>query len=109
MCRGIPYSRSGRWLKWLLKGNAAVQFWARRSSNVPAAEMHNGLTPSVPQSRLRQMVFSWEWPGTPERESLVTFLLEPFDGGTELTDGDILIFESGAILLHLAERSAGVP
>lgn len=33
----------------------------------------------------RKLVFTWEWPGMPERESLVTFLLEPLDGGTELT------------------------
>jgi uncharacterized protein YndB with AHSA1/START domain len=33
----------------------------------------------------KKLVFTWEWPGMPERESLVTFLLEPFDGGTELT------------------------
>ena len=33
----------------------------------------------------RRLAFTWEWPGMPERESLVTFLLEPFDGGTELT------------------------
>jgi len=33
----------------------------------------------------RKLVFTWEWSGHPERESLVTFLLEPFDGGTELT------------------------
>jgi uncharacterized protein YndB with AHSA1/START domain len=33
----------------------------------------------------RKLVFTWEWPGMPERESLVTFLLEAFDGGTELT------------------------
>jgi uncharacterized protein YndB with AHSA1/START domain len=33
----------------------------------------------------KKIVFSWEWPGTPERESRVTSLLEPFDGGTELT------------------------
>jgi len=33
----------------------------------------------------RKLVFTWEWPGMPERESLVTFLLEPVDGGTELT------------------------
>ena len=32
----------------------------------------------VPEKKL---VFTWEWPGMPERESLVTFLLEPFDGG----------------------------
>ncbi len=33
----------------------------------------------------RKLVFTWEWPGMPERESLVTFLLVPRDGGTELT------------------------
>jgi uncharacterized protein YndB with AHSA1/START domain len=33
----------------------------------------------------RKLVFTWEWPGMPERESLVTFLLEPFNDGTELT------------------------
>jgi uncharacterized protein YndB with AHSA1/START domain len=33
----------------------------------------------------RKLVFTWEWPGMPERESLVTFVLEPFDGGTVLT------------------------
>jgi uncharacterized protein YndB with AHSA1/START domain len=37
---------------------------------------------SYPEKRL---VFTWERPGMPERESLGTFLLEPFDGGTELT------------------------
>ena len=36
----------------------------------------------VPEKKL---VFTWEWPGMPERESLVTFVLEPSDGGTELT------------------------
>lgn len=33
----------------------------------------------------RKLVFTWEWPGMPERESLVTFQLSPLDGGTELT------------------------
>ncbi len=33
----------------------------------------------------KTLVFTWEWPGMPERESLVTFQLEPFDGGVELT------------------------
>ncbi len=33
----------------------------------------------------KKLVFTWEWPGSPERESLVTFRLEPIDGGTELT------------------------
>jgi uncharacterized protein YndB with AHSA1/START domain len=36
----------------------------------------------VPEKRL---VFTWDLPGMPERVSLVTFRLEPFDGGTELT------------------------
>ena len=36
----------------------------------------------VPEKKL---VFTWEWAGAPERESLVTFRLEPFEGGTELT------------------------
>jgi len=31
----------------------------------------------------RKLVFTWDLPG--ERESLVTFLLKPIDGGTELT------------------------
>ena len=34
----------------------------------------------VPEKKL---VFTWEWSGAPERESLVTFLLEPFDGVIE--------------------------
>jgi uncharacterized protein YndB with AHSA1/START domain len=36
----------------------------------------------VPEKKL---VFTWDLPGTPEPESLVTFRLEPFEGGTELT------------------------
>lgn len=33
----------------------------------------------------RKLVFTWEWADAPEKESLVTFLLEPVDDGTELT------------------------
>ena len=33
----------------------------------------------------RKLVFTWDLPGAPEPESLVTFLLEPIAGGTELT------------------------
>lgn len=33
----------------------------------------------------RKLVFTWEWPGMRERESLVTFLLKPLGTGTELT------------------------
>jgi uncharacterized protein YndB with AHSA1/START domain len=36
----------------------------------------------VPEERL---VFTWEWAGHPERESLVSFRLAPIEGGTELT------------------------
>lgn len=36
----------------------------------------------VPEQKL---VFTWEWADAPERESQVTFLLAPFDGGCELT------------------------
>lgn len=33
----------------------------------------------------QKLVFTWEWANAPERESLVTFLLAPRDGGTQLT------------------------
>lgn len=33
----------------------------------------------------KKLVFTWEWPGKPEHDSLVTFLLAPIAGGTELT------------------------
>lgn len=36
----------------------------------------------VPEKKL---VFTWDLPGAAEPESLVTFRLEPFDGGTVLT------------------------
>lgn len=36
----------------------------------------------VPEKKL---VFTWDLPETSERVSLVTFLLKPFEGGTELT------------------------
>ena len=36
----------------------------------------------VPEEKL---VFTWDLPGAAEPESLVTFRLEPFDGGTMLT------------------------
>lgn len=36
----------------------------------------------VPEKKL---VFTWDLPGAPEPESLVTFHLESFDGGTQLT------------------------
>src|SRR3954468_20806443 len=36
----------------------------------------------VPEKKL---VFTWDLPGAPEPESLVTFQLKPIEGGTELT------------------------
>ncbi len=33
----------------------------------------------------KKLVFTWDLPGVREPESLVTFLLEPIDGGTRLT------------------------
>jgi uncharacterized protein YndB with AHSA1/START domain len=36
----------------------------------------------VPEKKL---VFTWDLPGSPEPQSLVTFRLKPFEGGTELT------------------------
>ena len=33
----------------------------------------------------KKLVFTWDLPGTAEPVTLVTFRLEPFDGGTELT------------------------
>ena len=33
----------------------------------------------------KKLVFTWDLPGALEPESLVTFLLEPIDGGTRLT------------------------
>jgi uncharacterized protein YndB with AHSA1/START domain len=32
----------------------------------------------------QKLVFTWEWPGMPERASLVTILLKRIDSGTEL-------------------------
>jgi uncharacterized protein YndB with AHSA1/START domain len=33
----------------------------------------------------RKLVFTWAWESTPERQSLVTVLLQPIEGGTLLT------------------------
>ena len=33
----------------------------------------------------RKLAFTWDLPGSREPETLVTFLLKPIDGGTELT------------------------
>jgi uncharacterized protein YndB with AHSA1/START domain len=48
-------------------------------------EEHNptGIYQQVVPEKL--LVFTWDLPGAPEPQSLVTFRLEPFDGGTVLT------------------------
>ena len=51
----------------------------------------------VPDSKL---VFTWEWPEMPERESLVTFLLKPIEGGTELTLIHAQLTDEGARASH---------
>lgn len=48
----------------------------------------------------RKLVFTWEWRGAPERQSLVTFLLEPAGGGTELTLIHELLPDEDARLSH---------
>ena len=66
-------------------GAMLIQRYVRRRYPVLNGDEHNptGVYQEVvPEKKL---VFTWEWPGMPERESLVTFRLEPFDGGTELT------------------------
>lgn len=48
----------------------------------------------------QKLVFTWEWPEMPERESLVTFLLVPFDGGTDLTLIHEQLPDEGARISH---------
>ena len=47
----------------------------------------------------------WKRPGRPIASRACHFAHQPFGQVPWLTDGDISIFESGAILLHLGERS----
>jgi uncharacterized protein YndB with AHSA1/START domain len=53
----------------------------------------------VPEQTL---AFTWEWPGMPERESLVTFRLAPLDGGTVLTLTHEHLPDEGARISHEA-------
>jgi uncharacterized protein YndB with AHSA1/START domain len=48
-------------------------------------EEHNSLGVYWEVVEDERLVFTWRWVSTPERESLVTVLLRPVDGGTELT------------------------
>ncbi len=71
--------------------------------------------PKMPRGHVRDIRVRWalEEAGLPYRVESVPFrnrnaehfLHQPFGQVPWLTDGDISIFESGAILLHLAERS----
>lgn len=48
-------------------------------------EEHNSLGVYREVAKDQRLVFTWWWVSMPERESLVTVLLRPVDGGTELT------------------------
>ncbi|MGH8106056.1 MAG: glutathione S-transferase family protein, partial [Arenimonas sp.] len=71
--------------------------------------------PEIPRGYVRDIRVRWalEEAGLPYRvestpfrdRKAVHFSHQPFGQVPWLTDGDISIFESGAILLHLAERS----
>ncbi len=60
-------------------GRFSVAFRLRNGEEYNPTGIYQEVVPE------RKLVLTWEWPGMPERESLVTFLLEPFEGGTELT------------------------
>jgi glutathione S-transferase len=72
--------------------------------------------PEMPRGYVRDLRVRWalEEAGLPYRVESVSFrdrgeahlAHQPFGQVPWLTDGDISIFESGAILLHLAEKSA---
>lgn len=74
--------------------------------------------PEMPRGFVRDLRVRWalEEAGlpyrvesTPFREKTAEhFAHQPFGQAPWLTDGDLSIFESGAILLHLGERSAGL-
>jgi len=74
--------------------------------------------PETPRGYVRDIRVRWalEEAGLPYRVESVPFkgrdtahfAHQPFGQVPWLTDGDISIFESGAILLHLAERSAAL-
>jgi glutathione S-transferase len=74
--------------------------------------------PQMPRGYVRDLRVRWalEEAGLPYRvestpfrhRSAEHFVHQPFGQAPWLTDGDLSIFESGAILLHLAERSAAL-
>src|SRR4051812_3466131 len=74
--------------------------------------------PQLPRGYVRDLRVRWalEEAGLPYRVESTPFAdrqpehfaHQPFGQVPWLTDGDLSIFESGAILLHLGERSAGL-
>ncbi|MCC8395218.1 SRPBCC domain-containing protein [Paraburkholderia sp. MMS20-SJTR3] len=46
--------------------------------------------------RDRKLVFTWQWVTLPERQSLVTIVLRPIDGGTELNFTHAQFFDEAA-------------
>jgi uncharacterized protein YndB with AHSA1/START domain len=48
----------------------------------------------------QKLVFTWEWPGSPEKESRVTFRLVAKDGGTELTLTHEQLPDEEALISH---------
>ena len=75
--------------------------------------------PEAPRGNVRDLRVRWalEEAGLPYRVASVPFgdrgtahfAHQPFGQVPWLTDGDVSIFESGAILLHLGERSSLLP
>jgi len=56
--------------------------WVMRAPSGEEHDVGGVYREVVPNEKL---VFTWAWKTTPERESLVTVLLKPEDGGTLLT------------------------
>jgi glutathione S-transferase len=69
--------------------------------------------PETPRGYVRDIRVRWEEAGLPYRVKSVPFRTrgaehfshQPFGQAPWLTDGDISIFDSGTILLHLCNRS----
>ena len=60
----------------------------------------------VPNERL---VFTWAWESTPERQSLVTVVLRPVQGGTDLTLTHAQFFDEAARDRHAAGWGGSLP
>jgi glutathione S-transferase len=99
--------------KWLL---SAIDDWRHRMDELILTTF--AWVPETPRGYVRDIRVRWalEEAGLPYRVESVPFRdrnaehfsHQPFGQVPWLTDGDISIFESGAILLHLGERSAAL-